>query len=49
LSKHDEKRIATLIVDDEDLARLVLRELIQTHPELVVVAEGANGFEAVIG
>ena len=47
MSKHDEKKITTLIVDDEDLARLVLRELIQTHPELVVVAECANGFEAV--
>ena len=47
MTKHDEKKIATLIVDDEDLARFVLRELVQTHPELTVVAECANGFEAV--
>ena len=47
MTKPDEKKITTLIVDDEDLARLVLRELVQTHPELTVVAECANGFEAV--
>jgi two-component system LytT family response regulator len=43
----DNKKITTLIVDDEDLARLVLRELVQTHPELTIAAECANGFEAV--
>ena len=47
MTKPDEKKITTLLVDDEDLARLVLRELVQTHPELTVVAECANGFEAV--
>jgi two-component system LytT family response regulator len=47
LTKQGEKKITALIVDDEDLARLVLRELVQTHPELEVVAECANGFEAV--
>ncbi len=47
LSMKDDKKITALIVDDEDLARLVLRELIQTHPEIVVAAECANGFEAV--
>ena len=41
------KKITALIVDDEDLARLVLRELIQSHAELRLVAECANGFEAV--
>ena len=43
----ENKKITTLIVDDEDLARLVLRELVQTHPEITIVAECANGFEAV--
>ena len=43
----DNKKITTLIVDDEDLARLVLRELVQTHPEITIAAECANGFEAV--
>jgi two-component system, LytTR family, response regulator len=47
LIRPDEKKITTLLVDDEDLARLVLRELVRTHPELTVVAECANGFEAV--
>jgi two-component system LytT family response regulator len=46
-AKDNHKKISSLIVDDEDLARLVLRELIQTHPEIMVVAECANGFEAV--
>jgi len=41
------KRIRTLIVDDEDLARQVLREFLSAHPEIEVVAECANGFEAV--
>ena len=47
MSVKDDRKITVLIVDDEDLARLVLRELIQTRPEIVVAAECANGFEAV--
>jgi two-component system LytT family response regulator len=42
-----ENKIGALIVDDEELARQVLRELLQTHPEVQVLAECANGFEAV--
>jgi two-component system, LytTR family, response regulator len=42
-----ENKIGALIVDDEELARQVLRELLQTHPEIQVLAECANGFEAV--
>jgi len=34
-------------VDDEQLARGYLREMLQAHPEIEVVAECANGFEAV--
>jgi two-component system, LytTR family, response regulator len=41
------KPLDALIVDDEELARHILRELLQTHPEVRVVAECANGFEAV--
>ena len=40
-------KINAIIVDDEDLARLVLRELIEAHPEMHLVAESPNGFEAV--
>lgn len=36
-----------VIVDDEELARVVLREHLATHPEVEIVAECANGFEAV--
>jgi two-component system LytT family response regulator len=34
-------------VDDEELARHVLHELIAAHPDIEIVAECANGFEAV--
>ncbi|MGV7211427.1 LytR/AlgR family response regulator transcription factor [Oxalobacteraceae bacterium A2-2] len=36
-----------IIVDDEMLARGVVREYLEAHPEVEVVAECANGFEAV--
>jgi two-component system LytT family response regulator len=41
--------LAAVIVDDEELARLVLREFLTTHHagEVEIVAECANGFEAV--
>src|SRR5436305_4334415 len=35
------------IVDDEELARGYLRELLRLHPEIEIVADCANGFEAV--
>jgi two-component system LytT family response regulator len=41
------KKFGALIVDDEDLARRVIRELLSSHPEVEVAAECANGFEAV--
>jgi two-component system LytT family response regulator len=43
----DAHKIRAIIVDDEELARHVLRELIAPHPEIEVVAECANGFDAV--
>ena len=36
-----------LIVDDEELARGYLRELLAAHPEIEIAGECANGFEAV--
>jgi two-component system LytT family response regulator len=36
-----------VIVDDEELARGYLRELLREHPEIEIAAECANGFEAV--
>jgi two-component system LytT family response regulator len=40
-------KIRIVIVDDEELARQVLCELISAHTELEIIAECANGFEAV--
>ncbi len=42
-----EKRIRALIVDDEELARQIIREMLQAHLEVEVAGECANGFEAV--
>jgi two-component system LytT family response regulator len=36
-----------IIVDDELLARAVLREYLSAHPDVEIVGECANGFEAV--
>jgi two-component system, LytTR family, response regulator len=40
-------KIRAVIVDDEELARQVLREFISAHAEIELIAECANGFEAV--
>jgi two-component system, LytTR family, response regulator len=40
-------KIRVAIVDDEGLARQVLREYLSAHQEIELVAECANGFEAV--
>ena len=39
--------LRAVIVDDEELARAYLRELLRAHPEIEVAAECPNGFEAV--
>lgn len=36
-----------LIIDDEDLARAIVREHLAAHPDVEVVGECANGFEAL--
>lgn len=43
----DHQKYRAIIVDDEELARQILRELLQAHQEVQIVAECANGFEAV--
>src|SRR5437870_2563117 len=43
----DQQKIRVLIVDDEDLARQVVREMLQANSEVEIVGECANGFEAV--
>jgi two-component system LytT family response regulator len=42
-----EKKWTAVLVDDEELARAVLREMLSRHPEIEIAAECANGFEAV--
>jgi two-component system LytT family response regulator len=39
--------IRLAIVDDEPLARAILREMLAAHEDIEIVAECANGFEAV--
>jgi len=41
------EKIRAVIVDDEDLARQMLREFLAGHAEIELIAECANGFEAV--
>ncbi len=42
-----EARLSVAIVDDEELARGILREFLGRHSDIEVVAECANGFDAV--
>jgi two-component system, LytTR family, response regulator len=39
--------LRTIIVDDEELARSIIREYLEGHPEVIIEAECSNGFEAV--
>ena len=41
------QRYRAVIVDDEPLAREIVRDYVTDHPELAIVAECANGFEAI--
>ena len=41
------KEIRTIIVDDEPLARRGLRQLIEPHADLTIIAEARNGIEAI--
>lgn len=47
MSKHVSDKLRTIVVDDEELARKVLRELLATHEGIEVIAECRNGLEAV--
>jgi two-component system LytT family response regulator len=42
-----DSKLRVAIVDDEELARGLLREMLGAHPEIAIVAECANGFAAV--
>jgi two-component system LytT family response regulator len=47
VSTAGQRKIKVLIVDDEELARYILRELLESHEEIEIAAECVNGFEAV--
>ena len=42
-----DRPLRVVIVDDEEPARLALRQDLETMPDVEIVAECANGFEAV--
>jgi two-component system LytT family response regulator len=39
--------IKAIVIDDEPLARMVVKEYLQTHKEIEVVQECSDGFEGV--
>ena len=43
----EERRIRAVVVDDEALSRALILEYLAEHPDVQVVSECANGFEAV--
>ena len=43
----DDSSFRVVVVDDEPLARTVVREYLRAHPGIEIVAECGNGFEAV--
>ncbi len=47
MSAESQKKIRAVIVEDEELARQILREMLKPHPEIEIAGECANGFEAV--
>ena len=47
MSPARDKKWKAIIVDDEELARHVIREFLLPHPEIAIAAECANGMEAV--
>lgn len=44
---NDKNTIRAVIVDDEELARQIIRETLKPHREIEILAECANGFDAV--
>lgn len=42
-----DKTIRAVIVDDEDLARQIIREMLKPYADIEIVAECSNGFDAV--
>ena len=47
MSPETTPKLRAILVDDEHLARRYLRQLLEAHPDVEIVAECADGFEAV--
>lgn len=47
MTQDPNRKIRAMIVDDEELARQVLREFLAAHADIELAAQCANGFEAV--
>jgi two-component system LytT family response regulator len=47
VTSSEEPALRVIVVDDEELARALLRELLGAHPDIEIIAECGNGFEAV--
>jgi two-component system LytT family response regulator len=47
MSESTGKNIRAVIVDDEELSRVLVKDYLTAHSDIEVVAECANGFEAV--
>jgi two-component system LytT family response regulator len=47
VSESNQKKIRAVIVDDEELSRVLVKDYLTEHPDIEVVAECSNGFEAV--
>jgi len=47
MDEYDTGKLTAMIVDDEELARKILKEYLAAHPDVRIVAECANGYEAV--
>jgi two-component system, LytTR family, response regulator len=47
MTSKDPTGLRTVIVDDEPLGRDVVRHMLQSHPDIVVVGEAANGVKAL--
>jgi two-component system LytT family response regulator len=47
MNPRPDKRLRALIVDDEELARRLVREFLSTHDDIEIVGECENGLDAV--
>lgn len=47
MKARENSSLRAIIVDDEEPARLLLREYLGRHPDVTIISECANGFEAV--